>query len=146
MAQDGLFCVGQKAVIDKGGEVLILTDPLLGLDMPGGKIKEGVTDFVDDLKREVREETGLEIEVGEPFSTGYFEFKNPESKNFGRKVYLVLFKCKYISGDVKLSHEHSSFKWINKDNYKELDNYDGPADIDRKDYFWALEKYFGISK
>ncbi len=136
MAQDELFCVGQKAVIDKDGEVLILTDPLLGLDMPGGKIKEGETNFIEDLKREVREETGLEIEVGEPFSTGYFEFSNPEHRNFGKKVYLVFFKCKYISGEVKLSHEHSVYRWVDKNSYKEL------ADNERDDYFKTLEKYF----
>lgn len=136
MAQDGLFCVGQKAVIDKDGEVLILTDPLLGLDMPGGKIKDGETDFAEELKREVREETGLEIEVGEPFSTGYFEFNDPEHRNFGKKVYLVFFKCKYVSGNVKLSEEHSAYRWINKNNYKEL------ANNERDDYFKALEKYF----
>ncbi len=142
MAQDGLFYVGQKAVIDKDGEVLVLTDHSAGLDMPGGKIKEGETDFIEELKREVREETGLEIKTGEVFSTGYFEFKNPENKNFGKKVYLVFFKCKYISGDVKLSHEHSGYRWVNKSNYKELGNYRGQKDIDRKDYFWVLEKYF----
>lgn len=107
--------------------------------MPGGKIKEGAIDFVEELKREVREETGLEIEVGEPFFTGYFEFNHPEHRNFGKKVYLVFFKCKYVSGEVKLSHEHSSYRWVDKNSYKEL------ANNERDDYFKALEKYFGKS-
>ena len=136
MAQDGLFYIGQKAVIDKDGEVLVLTDTFFELDMPGGKIKEGETNFIEDLKREVREETGLEIEVGEPFSTGYFELNEQSNKNLGKKVYLIFFKCKYISGEVKLSHEHSAYRWINKNSYKEL------ADNERDDYFKALEKYF----
>ena len=133
MAKDQLLCVGQKAFIDKSGEVLVLNDPLLGLDFPGGKIQEGETDFVETLKREVREETNLEIEVGDPFFQWYFEFEQGH-RNAGKKVYLVGFKCNHVSGEVKLSNEHDGFKWVNKDNYKELD--------DGSDYFKALAKYF----
>ncbi len=41
MEKDTLFCVGQKAFIEKDGKVLVLFDPIEGLDFPGGKIKEG---------------------------------------------------------------------------------------------------------
>ena len=41
MKDDALFCVGQKAFIEKEGKVLILHDPVEGLDFPGGKIQEG---------------------------------------------------------------------------------------------------------
>ena len=49
-------------------------------------------------------------------------------------VYLVGFKCKYVSGELKLSEEHNDFKWVDKSNYKEVD--------DGSDYFDVLEKYF----
>ena len=39
MKKDALFCVGQKAFIDKNGEILILNDQIEGLDFPGGKIQ-----------------------------------------------------------------------------------------------------------
>lgn len=133
MTEDKLFFVGQKAFIDKNDEVLILIDPKLGLDFPGGKIQEGEIDFNEALKREVREETSLEIEIGDPFVRWYFEFGS-DHRNTGKKVFLVGFKCKYISGDVKISNEHSNFKWINKTNYQEL--------YEDSDYFRALEKYF----
>ncbi|HEY9584389.1 MAG TPA: NUDIX domain-containing protein [Candidatus Paceibacterota bacterium] len=133
MAEDKLFYVGQKAFIEKDGDILILTDPSIGLDFPGGKIQIGENDFDEALRREVREETGLEIEIGEPFTRWYFEFSSAH-RNFGKQVYLIGFRCKYVSGEVVLSDEHSSFRWINKNNYKELD--DGSA------YFKALEKYF----
>ncbi|MDO8639210.1 MAG: NUDIX domain-containing protein [Candidatus Daviesbacteria bacterium] len=135
MAEDKLFYVGQKAFIDKDGEVLILIDPKLGLDFPGGKIQEGETDLGEALKREVREETGLEIEIGEPFTRWYFEFRS-DHRNAGKQIFLVGFKCKYISGEVKISNEHSSFKWVNKSNYQEL--------YEDSDYFRALEKYFSF--
>lgn len=80
MKEDALFCVGQKAFVEKDGKVLILNDPDDGLDFPGGKIQEGeaidgdASSLFRSLQREVREETGLEIEVGNPFVVWYHEF------------------------------------------------------------------------
>ncbi|MCX6724075.1 MAG: NUDIX domain-containing protein [Candidatus Staskawiczbacteria bacterium] len=140
MKKDALFCVGQKAFIEKDGKVLVLADHPSGrVDFPGGKIQEGEAkedrsvSLINALKREVAEETSLEIEVLDPFAVWYHEFTK-EERNFGKVVYLVAFKCKYVSGDVKLSNEHDSFKWVDKNNYKEVD--------DGSDYFNVLEKYF----
>ncbi|MDP3901674.1 MAG: NUDIX domain-containing protein [bacterium] len=139
MKDDALFCVGQKAFIEKDGKILVLHDPLEGLDFPGGKIQEGeardrdVTSLINALKREVMEETGLTIEVFDPFAVWYYEFSKA-SRNYGKVVYLVGFKCKYISGELKLSDEHDSFRWVDRSNYKEVD--------DGSDYLGALEKYF----
>ena len=133
MADDQLFYVGQKAFIEKDGRVLVLMDPNLGLDFPGGKIQEGETDFTESLKREVREETKLEIEKGDAFFT-WFNVFGAKHRNAGKKVYLVGFKCKYVSGEVTLSDEHSEYKWVDQSDYKKLD--DGSL------YFQALEKYF----
>ncbi|MES3032080.1 MAG: NUDIX domain-containing protein [Patescibacteria group bacterium] len=140
MKKDALFCVGQKAFIEKNGKVLVLNDPLVGLDFPGGKIQEGEAqegDFnslIDALKREVREETGLEIEVFEPFAVWYRKFLEKNHRNYGKEVYLVAFSCKYVSGEIKLSEEHNKFKWVDRSDYKELN--------DGSEYFNALEKYF----
>jgi 8-oxo-dGTP diphosphatase len=133
MAEDKLFFVGQKAFIEKDGEVLILISKDLGLDFPGGKIQEGESDFNESLKREVREETGLEIEVGDIFERWSFKFRY--GHNIGKEVLLIGFKCKYKSGGVKISDEHGGYKWVNKNNYKELDDGSG--------HFKVLEKYFG---
>lgn len=133
MADDQLLYVGQKAFIEKDGKVLVLMDPDLGLDFPGGKIQEGETDFTESLKREVREETKLEIKKGDSFFT-WFNVFGAKHRNAGKKVYLVGFKCKYLSGEVTLSDEHSEYTWVDKNDYKKLD--DGSL------YFKALEKYF----
>jgi len=77
MKQDELFCVGQKAVILKNNEVLILHDPVPPpgvIDLPGGKIQTGERDFIKSLQREVFEETNLKIKVGRPFYTSFWEF------------------------------------------------------------------------
>jgi len=132
MKEDIKFYVGQKAFIKKGEEVLIL-HMKRGLRYPGGKIQEGETDLAESLKREVREETGLEVSVGDPFTTWTFVF--PEGHRLaGSDLFLVGYKCEYISGEVVLNEEHDAFTWVNKDNYKKVDNGDKA--------FKALEKYF----
>lgn len=140
MKNDALFCVGQKAFIEKDGRVLVLNDPIEGLDFPGGKIQESeaingdASSLIRSLKREVKEETGLDIEVYDPFTVWYHEFPK-EHRNYGKKVYLIAFKCKYnISGELKLSDEHDKFRWVDKNDYKEVD--------DGSNYFDVLEKYF----
>lgn len=137
--KDALFCVGQKAFVEKDGKVLVLHDPIEGLDFPGGKIQEGeakdgdASSLIRSLQREVKEETGLDIEVFNPFAVWYHEFPK-RHRNYGKVVYLVAFKCKNISGELKLSDEHDNFKWVDGDNYKEVD--------DGSDYFDVLKKYF----
>ena len=133
MKEDKLFYVGQKAFIERDGKVLVLRDPVDGLDFPGGKIQEGESNFVESLKREVREETGLEIVVGDPFTTWYNKFP-PHHRNANKEVYLVGFCCKYVSGEVRLSSEHDQFKWITRTTIQEVS--------EKSAYFEALEKYF----
>lgn len=139
MKDDALFCVGQKAFIERNAKVLVLNDPVEGLDFPGGKIQEGeakdgdASSLIRSLQREVMEETGLVIEVFNPFAVWYHEFPK-NHRNYGKRVYLVAFKCKYVSGELKLSDEHDNFKWVDRNGYKEVD--------DGSDYFDALKKYF----
>ena len=139
MKNDALFCVGQKAFIEKNGKVLVVFDPIEGLDFPGGKIQEGeakngvAESLMDSLKREVKEETNLEIDVLNPFAVWYHEFPLT-SRNAGKVVYLVAFKCKYLSGEIKLSTEHDKFRWVSESDYTEVD--------DGSDYFNVLKKYF----
>ena len=133
MKEDALFYVGQKAFIKKGNEVLVLGNSHGHVDYPGGKIQVGETDLVESLKREVREETGLEISVGEPFAT--WTHVMPDSHRLaGKTVFLIGYKCEYVSGEVKLSDEHDKFTWVTKDNYTKVDN--GAL------YFKILKRYY----
>jgi len=121
-----LFQVGQKAFIEKDGEVLVVYFENGWLDLPGGRIDEGETDIIAALRREVREETSLEIEIGSPFVTWLSR---------GKAVYLVGYRCRYVSGDVRLSEEHASYRWVNATTYRELDDQDSEP-------FRALQRYF----
>ena len=139
MANDALLSVGQKAFINKNGSLLVLTDPVYGLDFPGGKVQEGETDFTKALEREVKEETGLEIEVLEPFNTWYFEWPKGH-RNYGKKAIVIDYRCRYISGEVIISDEHDEKKyiWINKENFL---NYFKEGDL----FFDSLKRYFNLS-
>lgn len=133
MNPDALLYVVQKAFIRKGDEVLVLNDPAEGLDFPGGKIQEGESDLGESLKREVREESGLEITIRKPFAT-WTEVFPPNHRLAGHRVVLIGYACEYVSGNVKISEEHDNFKWVTKENYTAVD--DGTS------YFGILEKYF----
>lgn len=116
---DDLVCfIGQKAFIEKDEKLLILHDPqTAGWDMPGGKILEGETDLPASLRREVREETSLEIEVGHPFFTWFYTIPiDSGHRSAGKKIFNVGYKCRYLSGKIKLSKEHGSYEWVDKQN------------------------------
>jgi len=133
MANDQLFFVGQKAFINKDGKVLILFNDRNKIDLPGGKIQEGESDFQRSLAREVGEETGLSIEIGDPFVT--WSFSLPETHaHAGKKVFLVGFKCVYKGGEFKISNEHLRHEWVGKEDLPRLNDGSG--------HFKALEKYF----
>lgn len=140
MVEDQLFYVALKAVIEKDGQVLVLFDPDLDLDLPGGKIQVGETDFIKTLKREVLEETGLKITVQQPFTTGYIEFPaGINHRHAGKKFFSVFFKATYLEGVLKLSEEHDQYKWVNKKNYKEH----ARKQVKSNNIFNALREYFG---
>lgn len=133
MEGEQLFYVVQKAFIKKGNEILVLNDPREGLDYPGGKIQKGEKDWEVALKREVLEETGLEICIKKPFFTSIDEY--PEGhKHFGKKFFIIFYDCEYVAGEVRLSDEHNSFTWVDKNNFSSVN--------DNTWYFDVLDKYF----
>ena len=126
MAETEYFKVGQKALIEKGGKVLILNDPKRGLDFPGGKVEAGEENLIDSLLREIEEETTLKVTISDPFNVGYWNKTKP--------TYFVFFKAEYISGDVNLSDEHDNFEWVGKEDLGKLNS--------NHSFFKVLEKYF----
>jgi mutator protein MutT len=84
-------------------------------EFPGGKREPGET-FEQCLARELREELGIEVEVGELFekiSHAYAE----------KNVHLKFFVCRLISGQPQ-PLDCAAFKWVEK---TELADYEFPA-------------------
>lgn len=111
-------------VIYKDEKFLITLRPPKGLlgglwEFPGGKKEQGER-LEDCLKREIKEELGIEIEVCEPIvrvKHAYTHFR----------ITLHVYRCRYVLGRVK-PVACDDFRWISKD---ELDGFAFPA-ADRK--------------
>lgn len=117
---DQIFYVGQKALIVKDDKILVLYRDANTPDLPGGKVQIGELDLAQSLQREVREETGLEIEVGPIVGARIVRFR--ESSLIGNQkkteyLYMVLHTVMHWSGEIRLSSEHMQYKWLGKDDY-----------------------------
>ena len=82
-------------------------------EIPGGKIKKG--EFFDEaLIREVKEETDLDVKVGDFCEAVQDDYPHK------RTVQLIMYS-KDISGEVKISDEHDDWMWASLDEIKSLD-------------------------
>ena len=95
--------VSVAAVItdDRGRALLIQRRDNGHWEPPGGVLELGET-IEDGLRREVREETGLDIEPEQ--LTGVY-------KNMTRGVVALVFRCKITGGFLTTSDETTAFRW-----------------------------------
>ena len=97
-------------IFNETGELLLLqrNKDLRGddnFDLPGGLVEEGENE-IEALKREVLEELGVQIEIQD--KTGNWSFLRTLDK---QTVFVQNYRVKIISGEIKLSHEHSGLVW-----------------------------------
>ncbi len=83
----------------------------------GGKIKSGEGIF-DALKREVREESGIELKEIEPLF--FDEDIQPDKHGVKTHFIFLSFKAKYASGDLTPSEEIVELKWFAKNKLSDL--------------------------
>ena len=84
-------------------------------EIPGGRIDLG-EDPILGLMREIREETGLYVDVVYPLSVRHF------TRRDGQVITMLIFLCKPKKGHIQLSEEHSEFRWMEINDYKKLLN------------------------
>ncbi len=83
--------------------------------LPEGKVRKNES-LKRALKRELKEETGLELVEAEPFDEFVSVFKF-EGKKY--KLKRKIFKCK-VKGKIKLGEEHLIYKWVTLAEAKKL--------------------------
>lgn len=116
--------VGVKILLkNKEGKYLVLLRsaekyPSVGAkwEIPGGRINPG-TSLIENLKREVMEETGLEITGEQQYIAAQDILK--ENKHIVRLTYLG-----EADGEVKLSDEHTDYKWLSLEEISKIEPLD----------------------
>src|SRR3989338_5095734 len=107
-----------KAVIIKEGKILFIKQTVKEKefwDLPGGRLKFGENPF-ETLKREVKEETNLDIEILKPVGLWWY-FRERD----GNQVICNTFLCSangQVSKNVDEEDEEiKEFKWMTKEEF-----------------------------
>jgi len=113
----------QKEIIKKKGVHVILyklnnqnikylvlkrAEGWIGWELLKGGVNDSET-FSETAKREVKEESGLDVEVFQSKEESVFY---SEKNNVKTQHSMKVFFGKVVSEDIKLSEEHSDFKWL----------------------------------
>lgn len=107
------------AIIEKEGKILIARRKkgwrFAGKwEFPGGKIEPCETPE-ECLKRELREELGIEAEIGEFFCSSLYAYPHAT-------VELLVYRAFHLSGEFEL-HDHEEIRWVTR---QQLLQYDFP--------------------
>lgn len=112
--------VGAKSLVVREGKVLVIREAeydegtnIGKWDVPGGRI-EVEEPILEGLKREVKEEVGLDISPKEVL--GVFE-TFPTIKGEPCHIIRVYYRSEAHSGEVLLSGDHDMYEWIDPKQY-----------------------------
>jgi len=112
----GRFLVATGAIIEntKTGKILLLKRSE-EKDFSGG-IWEYITGRMnqfeepeDGLRREIREEAGIEVEIVKPVSIFHIFRGEKIAEN---ELVGIMYWCKADTEEIKLSEEHTDFQWV----------------------------------
>lgn len=81
-------------------------------EFPGGKLEANENE-IDCIKREVKEEINIEIEIVEKLPNSIYDYGS-------FKINLIPFVARYVSGDINLA-EHSDYKLLKSNKLQNLD-------------------------
>jgi len=97
------------------GEILLIKSPLRGWEPPGGQVEEG-EDLIAALKREIFEESGIEVSVGELLAV----YSNVGSASTSKTKIMMTFRCKVTGGSIQGSSESLEVGWFQQEEAVEL--------------------------
>jgi 8-oxo-dGTP diphosphatase len=106
--------LGVGALIFENGRILLVErgkEPLKGWwSLPGGIVETGEK-LADAMRREVREETGLEVEVVSMFEI--FERVIPDDAGRAEYHYVLIdYLCKVVGGTLEAASDVSRTAWV----------------------------------
>lgn len=121
MSVDRLW-VATKAFIEHEGKILVVRESRAyrdstnaGLyDVVGGRVEPGQR-FDDSLRREIKEETGLDVTIGRPFFVNEWR---PKVRGEQWQIVGTFFVAHAVSPHVTLGADHDAKKWIEPSAYK----------------------------
>lgn len=87
-------------------------------NIPGGGVNLGKETLEEALRREISEETAIEIEKIQ--NIGFDEDTEPDTHGEMTHYIFLAFRATYKSGEVKPGDDMSSLLWIDKDKIKSL--------------------------
>ncbi|KFC58518.1 hypothetical protein FEM08_27310 [Flavobacterium gilvum] len=97
-------------------------------EFPGGKLEKNESE-IECIKREIKEEINIEIEVVKKLSSSIYDYGT-------FKINLIPFIVNHIAGEIKLS-EHKDYKLLDKTQLFNLDW--AEADLPIVEEFLKLE-------
>ena len=110
------FRIAVKAFIIKENKLFIVKRSKKDIqspniwELPGGRLELG-EDPTLGLMREIKEETGMQIEVHNPLNVRHFE------RSDGQTITMIVFLCKAEDDEnIKLSKEHTDYEWHDLEN------------------------------
>ncbi|MCL2687471.1 MAG: NUDIX domain-containing protein [Methanobrevibacter sp.] len=112
------YGLAMRGLLKQNDEILILkrhpnsrTNPNRW-ELPGGKVDPG-EDFDKALIREFDEETNLEIKINDLIGAVQEDFPH-------KRTVAIVMNVEIISGEIKISDEHTDWKWATIEEIKEL--------------------------
>ncbi len=124
--------VAQKALIEKDRKILVcrgVGDTVW--EFPGGRLHDGESP-VDGIKREIKEELGIDIDDIRPFQI-------ERNYHFRTKVYqvFIVYTCTCANTELKVdAGELEEVKWVSKEELKTLPMFDDGGTLQVRDA-WA---------